>query len=89
MYGCKVLLQSVPANIKACMWFQHGAAPTHFHADVRSALDTTYPGLWIGRGGPINWPASSPDLSCLDFFLWGSYEESCLRKSHRLRLGPG
>ncbi|GFY35172.1 uncharacterized protein TNCV_5045471 [Trichonephila clavipes] len=26
---------------------------------------------WIGRGGPVNWPARSPDLSCLDFFLWG------------------
>ncbi|GFT92757.1 uncharacterized protein TNCV_739471 [Trichonephila clavipes] len=22
-------------------------------------------------GGPVNWPARSPDLSCLDFFLWG------------------
>ncbi|GFW06265.1 uncharacterized protein TNCV_37401 [Trichonephila clavipes] len=26
---------------------------------------------WIGRGGPVNWPARSPDLSCLDFFIWG------------------
>ncbi|GFX69960.1 uncharacterized protein TNCV_2099781 [Trichonephila clavipes] len=25
---------------------------------------------WIRRGGPVNWPARSPDLSCLDFFLW-------------------
>ena len=28
-------------------------------------------GRWIGRGGPIAWPPRSPDLSCLDFFLWG------------------
>ncbi|GFS78266.1 uncharacterized protein TNCV_3172211 [Trichonephila clavipes] len=34
------------------------------------ALDTAYLGRWIERGGPINWPARSPDLSCLDFFLW-------------------
>ncbi|GFW86324.1 uncharacterized protein TNCV_4331081 [Trichonephila clavipes] len=27
--------------------------------------------LWIGRGGPVNWPARSSDLFCLDFFLWG------------------
>ncbi|GBN74072.1 hypothetical protein AVEN_168703-1 [Araneus ventricosus] len=26
---------------------------------------------WIGRGGPTHWTARSPDLSCLDFFLWG------------------
>ncbi|GFS62717.1 uncharacterized protein TNCV_3201711 [Trichonephila clavipes] len=53
------------------MWFQHDGAPAHFSANVRSALDTAYPGRWIGRGGQINWPARSPDLSCLDIFLWG------------------
>ncbi|GFS75576.1 uncharacterized protein TNCV_3425211 [Trichonephila clavipes] len=46
--------------------------PAHFSADVRSALDTAYPGRWIGRGGPINWPARSFDLSRLDFILWGN-----------------
>ncbi|GFT84643.1 uncharacterized protein TNCV_4197041 [Trichonephila clavipes] len=39
-----VLLKSVSANIKARMWFQHDGAPAHFSADVRSALDTAYPG---------------------------------------------
>ncbi|GFU60264.1 uncharacterized protein TNCV_4249611 [Trichonephila clavipes] len=53
------------------MWFQHDGAPAHFSSDMRCALDTAYPGRWIGRGGPVNWPARSPDLSCLDFFLWG------------------
>ena len=24
--------------------------------------------LW---GGPTAWPARSPDLTCLDFFMWG------------------
>ena len=31
----------------------------------------TFPGKWIGRGGPVPWPARSPDLTPLDFFLWG------------------
>ncbi|GFW86614.1 uncharacterized protein TNCV_4333981 [Trichonephila clavipes] len=53
------------------MWFQHDGAPAHFSADVRSVLDAAYPGRWFGQGGPVNWPARSPDLSCLDFFLWG------------------
>ncbi|GFV57058.1 uncharacterized protein TNCV_2931811 [Trichonephila clavipes] len=39
--------------------------------DVRAHLQATFPGGWIGRGGPIAWPARSPDLSPLDFFLWG------------------
>ncbi|GFX80978.1 uncharacterized protein TNCV_1909711 [Trichonephila clavipes] len=66
-----VILKSVPANIKARIWLQHDGAPAHFNVDVRSALDTTYPGPLIGRGGLVNWPALSHDLSCPDFFFWG------------------
>lgn len=65
------LLQPVPANIQDRMWFQHDGAPPHFSLDVRRYLDFRFPGRWIGRGGPTPWPARSPDLSCLDFFLWG------------------
>ncbi|GFX43914.1 uncharacterized protein TNCV_4111931 [Trichonephila clavipes] len=68
MYGCKILLQSVPVNIKASMWFQHDGATAHYSVNVRSALDTAYPGRWIS---PVNLPARSPDLSCLDFFVEG------------------
>ncbi|GFX01480.1 uncharacterized protein TNCV_1864541 [Trichonephila clavipes] len=25
----------------------------------------------LDGGGPVNWPARSHDLSCLDFFVWG------------------
>jgi hypothetical protein len=28
-------------------------------------------GRWIGRCGPIAWLLRSPDLTPLDFFLWG------------------
>ncbi|GFW92263.1 uncharacterized protein TNCV_3541491 [Trichonephila clavipes] len=35
-----------------------------------SPTSLAYPRRWIGPGGPANWPARSPDLSCLDFFLW-------------------
>ena len=38
---------------------------------VRSWLDRKFPDRWIGRRGPIEWPARSPDLSPPDFFLWG------------------
>ena len=26
---------------------------------------------WIGRVGPIPWPPRSPNLTPLDFFVWG------------------
>ncbi|GFV21391.1 uncharacterized protein TNCV_2371481 [Trichonephila clavipes] len=66
-----VRLQSAPANINARMWFQHDGTPAHFSAGERSALNAAYPGRWIVRDGLVNWPARLPDLSCLDFFLWG------------------
>ncbi|GFW87686.1 uncharacterized protein TNCV_4486511 [Trichonephila clavipes] len=51
--------------------FQHGEASTDFSVDVRSALDTSYPGRWIERGDPLIWPACPPGLSCLELFLSG------------------
>jgi hypothetical protein len=51
--------------------FQQDGAPPHFGAIVRTALDERFPGRWIGRGGPINWPPRSPDSTPLDFFFWG------------------
>lgn len=38
---------------------------------MRAFLDTQFPHRWIGRRGEIEWPARSPDLTPLDYFLWG------------------
>jgi hypothetical protein len=51
--------------------FQQDGAPPHYAAAVRQFLDDHFPGHWIGRRGPVEWPPRSPDLSPLDFFLWG------------------
>lgn len=51
--------------------FQQDGAPPHYDRRVRQFLNERFPGRWIGRRGPIEWPARSPDLSPLDFFLWG------------------
>ena len=34
-------------------------------------LNATFPNRSIGRDGPTPWPPRSPDISPLDFFLWG------------------
>jgi len=34
-------------------------------------LDATFPNRWIGRDGPTPWPPRSPDITPLNFFLWG------------------
>lgn len=39
-----------------------------------------FPDKWIGRDRPIAWPPRSPDLSLLDFLLWG-YAKSLVYSS--------
>lgn len=53
------------------IWFQQDGAPPHFARPVREYLDEIFPGRWIGRRGPVEWPARSPDITPLDYFLWG------------------
>ncbi|EFN71217.1 hypothetical protein EAG_05969, partial [Camponotus floridanus] len=65
------LMEDVPLVTRRQMWFQHDGASAHFSAIVRNYLDQRFNERWIGRGSPIAWPPRSPDLSLLDFFLWG------------------
>lgn len=65
------LLDDIPLNQRQQMWFQHDGAPAHFSIVVREHLHGTFGRRWVGRGGPVSWPARSPDLNPLDFFLWG------------------
>ena len=51
-------------------YFQQDGAPPHWGLNVREFLNTQFPDRWIGRNGPIHWPARSPDLTPLDYFLW-------------------
>ena len=51
--------------------FQQDGAPPHWSREVRAFLNEIFPSRWIGRDGPFHWAARSPDLSPLDFYLWG------------------
>lgn len=51
--------------------FQQDGAPPHYDKRVRDWLTEKFPGRWIGRRGAIEWAPRSPDLSPVDFFLWG------------------
>lgn len=65
------LLEHVPLNVRQQMWYQHDGASAHFAHAVRMHLDATFGENWIGRNGPVAWPARSPDLTPIDFFFWG------------------
>jgi hypothetical protein len=51
--------------------FQQDGAPPHWGRIVPDYLDATFPNCWLGRDGPLAWPPQSPDVTPLDFFLWG------------------
>jgi len=46
-------------------------APPHWGSYVSWFLDAAFPNRWTGRDGPTPWPPLSPDITLLDFFLWG------------------
>lgn len=69
------VIDEIPLNIRPNMLFMNDGAPAHFALNVREWLDDHYPGRWIGRNGPILWPARSPDFNPLDFFIWGFIKE--------------
>lgn len=65
------LLDDVPLGLLNNLHYQHDGAPPHYSSAVRNYLNSEYGDRWIGRGGPIPWPPRSPDLTPLDFYLWG------------------
>lgn len=64
----EAMLEDLPVATYATMIFQHDGAPAHFSRRCREYLNRRFPMQWIGRGGPIAWPARSPDLTPVDFF---------------------
>ena len=64
-------LEHVSVLRRQNFFFQQDGAPPHFAISARNYLDQTFPGRWIGRRGLVEWPPRSPDLSPLDYFLWG------------------
>lgn len=63
-------------------WFQHDGAPPHNQVEVRNYLNQLFPNSWIGRNAPIAWPPRSPDLSVLDFFLWGAVKNVVYKRTY-------
>lgn len=57
------------------IWFQQNGAPPHFGVGPRKILNQIFTRRWIGRRnqneGGEDWPPRSPDLSPLDYYLWG------------------
>lgn len=70
------ILDNAPLAATRAAWYQHDGAPPHRIHAVCAWLDRTFDGRWIGFRGEVEWPARSPDLTPLDFFLWGYLKEN-------------
>ncbi len=68
-------LEDVELNVRPNLIYQHDGAPCHYGRNVTNWLNLNYENRWIGRNGPIHWPARSPDLTILDFYVWGTMKE--------------
>ncbi len=68
--------QNIPWNE---VIFQQDGAPAHFARIVRDYLDIVFPNRWIGRQGTVEWPPRSPDLTPLDYYLWGFLKDKVFR----------
>lgn len=65
------LLEELPLDLRQRMWFQNDGAPAHYYRRVRCHLNRTFNNKVIARAAVHPWPPRSPDLTPLDFFLWG------------------
>ncbi|KAL6416442.1 hypothetical protein ACFW04_013467 [Cataglyphis niger] len=74
-------LEDVPLFEKNEIVFQQDGAGPHNARIVTNYLNEHFSGRWMGRYGPIRWPARSPDLNSLDFFLWGYCKEEVIYKT--------
>ena len=67
-YYCNCVLQQQQPNLHD-LYFQQDGAPSHYFRGVQEHVDETFLLKWIGRKGPIDWPARSTDLTPMDFFF--------------------
>lgn len=76
-------LNNVPLAQLNNIYFQQDGAPAHNAQIVREFLNNEFEDRWIGTNGPQRWPARSPDLSILDFFLWGYLRNKVYCRQYR------
>ena len=59
------------------VYFQQNGAAPHFHGNVRNFVRCTFNQRWIGRReNATEFPPRSPDLTSLDFYLWGTLKNT-------------
>lgn len=77
-------VHDLPLTYRENLYIQLDGAPIHNAAPVRRWLNENFQGKWIGRNSPfVAWPPRSPDLTPLDFFLWGAIKNKVYKTRPR------
>lgn len=63
------ILEDISLDQLNDIYLQQDGAPAHNSRVLQHWLEQHFPKRWIGTIAPILWPAQSPDLSVLDYFL--------------------
>lgn len=66
-----IYMDDIPLESRTNLFFQQDGAPAHNAIVVREYLQNKFGNRWMGTYGAVAWPPRSPDLTPLDFFLWG------------------
>ena len=69
------IMDSLPLARRQRTWFQQDGAPAHSSTIVRNRLNELFDNRLISRFCTHAWPPRSPDLTPLDFFLWGRIKD--------------
>lgn len=73
------LLDDLPLVIHRDIWYQHDGAPAHNARRVRDYLRRRFNNKIITTHSDTPWPPRSPDITPLDFFLWGFVKDRVYR----------
>lgn len=55
---------------------QQAWAPWHYHQEVRSYVNTTFPDCWMGQKGSTEYSSHSQDENQIDFHWWGYMKDA-------------
>lgn len=65
------------------LWFQQDGAPPHIFNPAMQFLRDNFGDRIISRFSATPWPPRSPDLSILDFFIWGYIKNNIYKEMPR------
>jgi hypothetical protein len=74
------LFGDVPLAVRYRMVFQHDGASSHFSRAVVEHLNVHFPERCVGRGSMHPWSPRSPNLSPLDYCIWGWMKDIVYQK---------